>query len=82
MSAHFDDQLNYISLPLHNKTYQTFSQILLRLRMQRAELLMKDTDLTLEKNTDMIGDHTISSFYRTFQTYFWKIPKNLADDKR
>ena len=75
LSAHFGYHPNYISSMLHRKTGRTFSEILLRLRMRRAELLMKNTELPLEKVADMIGYHNTSNFYKAFRSWFGESPR-------
>lgn len=44
-------------------------------RVQRAELLMKNTDLSLEKIADMIGYHNTSNFYKAFRAWFGESPR-------
>lgn len=75
LSTHFGYHPNYISSMIHKKTGKTFSEILLSLRMKRAELLMKNTDLSLEKIADMIGYHNTSNFYKAFRTCFGESPR-------
>lgn len=80
LSAHFGYHPNYISSMLHTKTGRTFSEILLTLRMQRAALLMKNTDLSLEKISDMIGYHDTSNFYKAFRSYYGVSPRSWQND--
>lgn len=75
LSAHFGYHPNYISSMLHQQTGKTFSEILLNFRMQRAALLMKNTDLSLEKIADMIGYHNTSNFYKAFRAQFEESPR-------
>lgn len=80
LSAHFGYHPNYISAMLHRKTGRTFSQILLTFRMQRAALLLQNTDLSLEKIADMIGYHNTSNFYKAFRAYFGVSPRTWKAD--
>ena len=65
---------------LHKKTGRTFSEILLNLRMQRAALLMKNTDLSLEKISNMIGYHNTSNFYKAFRSYYGVSPRTWQQE--
>lgn len=80
LSAHFGYHPNYISSMLRKKTGRTFSEILLALRMQRAALLMKNTDLSLEKISNMIGYHNTSNFYKAFRNYYGVSPRIWQKD--
>ncbi len=79
LSSHFGYHPNYISSMLHQKTGKTFSELLLSFRMQRAELLLKNTDLSLEKISDMIGYHNTSNFYKAFRSWFGVSPKTWKE---
>ncbi|MCI6745071.1 MAG: hypothetical protein MR580_01715 [Anaerolactibacter massiliensis] len=48
LSAHFGYHPNYIYAMLHKKTGKAISELLLSFRVQQAELLLKDTDLSGE----------------------------------
>ena len=74
LSAHFGYHPNYISSMLHKKTGKKFSELLLIFRMQRAALLLKNTDLSLEKISGMVGYHNTSNFYKAFHAYFGMTP--------
>ncbi|MCH4014616.1 MAG: helix-turn-helix transcriptional regulator [Solobacterium sp.] len=80
LSSHFGYHPNYISSMLHKKTGRTFSEILLNLRMQRAALLMKNTDLSLEKISNMIGYHNTSNFYKAFRSYYGVSPRTWQQE--
>lgn len=75
LSAHFGYHPNYISSMLHKKTGKKFSEILLFFRMQRAALLLRNTDLSLEKISNMIGYHNTSNFYKAFRAYYGMSPR-------
>jgi AraC-like DNA-binding protein len=76
LSFHFGYHPNYISSMLHKKTGKTFSEILLELRMKRAQLLMRNTDLSIEKIADMIGYHSTSNFYKAFRGWAGESPRS------
>jgi AraC-like DNA-binding protein len=80
LSAYFGYHPNYISSMLHREIGKTFSEILLSLRMKRAELLMKNTDLSLEKISAMIGYHNTSNFYKAFRNCYGVSPRTWQED--
>jgi len=67
----------YISSLLSVKTGKTFSQILLSQRMERAVFLMRNTDLSLEEITPMIGYSDKSNFHKAFREYYNKTPRQF-----
>ncbi|MGN0035158.1 MAG: helix-turn-helix transcriptional regulator [Coriobacteriales bacterium] len=58
---------NYVSSLLRRQTGQTFSQLLLRTRMERACLLLRTTSLSIERIATMVGYPDTSNFYRAFR---------------
>lgn len=70
---------NYISKVLHEETGQTFSQILLKLRMERALTLLKGSTLTMEEIAYMLGYSNSSNFYKAFRGYFQTSPAALRN---
>ena len=79
LAEHFGYHPNYVSALLHKETGRTFSQILLQMRMERAVLLLKNTDLSQEKIADMVGYHNTSNFYKAFRQYYGTSPKNWKE---
>ncbi len=82
LSARFGYHPNYISALLHKNTGKTFSELLLSFRMQRAQLLLKNTDLSLEKIAAMIGYHNTSNFYKAFRATFNESPKTWKENQK
>lgn len=76
ISAHFSYHPNYISALLRKELGETFSEILLKLRMERALTLLKGTDLSIEEIASMLGYSNSSNFYKTFHTYYHQSPRN------
>lgn len=74
-AAHFGYHPVYLSKLLPKKTGRTFSEILLASRMKRAQLLLKQTDLSIEKIADMLGYSNSSNFYKAFRRYFGASPR-------
>jgi AraC-like DNA-binding protein len=79
LSSEFGYHPNYISSVLHKKSGSTFSQMLLKLRMQRAVLMMKHTELPIEQIADIVGYHNPSNFYKAFRTFYGVSPRNYLE---
>lgn len=75
LSKHFGYHPNYISKYLHSETGKTFSELLLEKRMEKARLLLQNTDLTIEKIAAMLGYSNNSNFYKAFRSYFHTTPR-------
>lgn len=75
ISAHFHYHPNYISSLLHKETGRKFTEILLEKRMERAVLLMKNTTLSIEEISAMLGYSNQSNFYKVFKAYYGKSPR-------
>lgn len=76
ISIRFSYHPNYISNFLRQKTGLTFSEILLRLRMERAIYLLKGTTLSVEEIAAMLGYLNTSNFYRAFRAHYHVSPRN------
>lgn len=74
-AEHFGYHPAYISSLLHKKTGRTFSKIILQKRMERAVLLIKNTDLPLEEISEMLQFSNHSNFFKAFKEYFGKTPR-------
>ena len=67
----------YISRLLSQKTKKTYSQIINDTKMQRAQLLLNHTDMSVEKIAIMLGYSNTSNFYKAFKLYFGTTPRKL-----
>ncbi|MBB5182542.1 helix-turn-helix transcriptional regulator [Catenisphaera adipataccumulans] len=76
LSEHFGYHPNYISSILPEQTGRTFSETVLKVRMEKAELLLKNTDMTIEKIAAIIGYSNTSNFYKAFRSYFHQTPRS------
>ena len=76
IAARFGYHPNYISSLLHKETGRKFSQILLEKRMERAVLLMKNTTLSIEEISALLGYSDQSNFYRAFRVYYGVTPRD------
>ncbi len=77
VATYFSYHPNYISTLLHQKTGKTFSRIVLEERMQRAKILLAETDLPIEEIAFMLGYSNSSNFYKAFKGYFHTSPRTL-----
>lgn len=75
LSEQFSYHPNYISNLLRKETGSSFSEILLRFRMERAVMLLKSTELSIEEIAAMLGYSDKSNFYKTFRDYYSKSPR-------
>ena len=77
LANHFGYHPVYVSRLLPQKTGKTFSVLLLEARMHRAKLLLRHTDLSIEKIAAMLGYSNSSNFYKAFKEYFGTSPRQL-----
>lgn len=75
IAGHFSYHPNYISSLLHRELGKTFSEILLELRMERADILLKGTNLSIEEIALMLGYSNSSNFYKAFREYYHTSPR-------
>ena len=75
IAAHFSYHPNYISAILHKETERKFTEILLEKRMKRAIILMKNTSLSLEEISTLLGYSNHSNFYKAFKEYYGMTPR-------
>ena len=75
VAAHFSYHPNYISSLLHKEYGKTFSEIVLEKRMDRAVILLKGTDLSVEEIAAMLGYSDTSNFYKAFRDFYGKTPR-------
>lgn len=75
IADHFSYNPNYISMLIHKKTGKRFTDILLEKRMERALLLMKSTDLSVEEISALLGYSNHSNFYKAFKKYYGVTPR-------
>lgn len=75
IAALFSYHPNYISSLLHRELGKTFSDIVLEKRMDRAVILLKGTDLSVEEISSMLGYSNTSNFYKAFREFYGKTPR-------
>lgn len=76
IAIHFNYHPNYISSLLRNETGRKFTEILLEKRMERALLLMKNTTLSIEEISAILGYSNHSNFYKAFKKYYGITPRD------
>ena len=69
IAVQFNYHPNYISSLLHRETGRKLTEIILEKRMERAVLLMKNTTLSIEEISSMLGYSNHSNFYKAFKEY-------------
>lgn len=75
VANHFHYHPNYLSSLLRRETGRTFSDILLEKRMERAVLLMRNTTLSLEEISALLGYSDHSNFFRAFKKVYGVTPR-------
>ena len=75
IAEHFSYHPNYISTLLHNELGKTFSEIILEIRMDKAVILLKGTNLSIEEIAAMVGYGNQANFYKAFKSYFGASPR-------
>ncbi|MCH1939712.1 helix-turn-helix transcriptional regulator [Holdemania massiliensis] len=75
IADHFSYHPNYISTLLHRELGKSFSEILLTQRMERAVILMKGTDLSINEIALMLGYSNNSNFYKAFKDFYGTSPR-------
>lgn len=65
---------SYLSSLLSKKLGKTFSELVFAARMQRARMLLKNTELPVQKVAQMVGYAGTSAFYRGYKTFYGHSP--------
>ena len=82
LASRFSYHPNYISSLVRNETGKTVSEIVLEKRMERAVLLMKNTNLSIEEIAAMLGYNNHSNFYKAFKGYYGETPRAYLNDNK
>ena len=80
LSERFHYSEKQIRRIVQNSTGMSFGQLLTRLRMERAAVLLKRGNIPIEKIAYAVGYTTLSGFYRTFSLYFHCTPKQYIEE--
>lgn len=82
IAEHFSYHPNYISSLLSKRIGKKFSEIVLEKRMDRAAILIKGTDLSVEEISSMVGYSDTSNFYKAFREYYGVSPREYAKQQK
>ena len=82
IARHFSYHPNYVSALLHRELGKSFSEILLEQRMDRAVILLKGTNLSIEEIAVLLGYSNSSNFYKAFREYFKYSPREYIAAQR
>ena len=80
IAEQFSYHPNYISTLLHKELGKTFSQLVLEKRMDRAEILLRGTTLSIEEISAMLGYSNTSNFYKAFKEHYGKTPREFVEN--
>jgi AraC-like DNA-binding protein len=75
IAVRFSCHPNYVSTLLRRDAGMTFSEILRKLRMERAVILLRESGLPVEEIAMMLGYGSSSHFYRVFREYYRMSPR-------
>lgn len=75
VSSVFAYHPNYISSMLRKEYGMSFSEIILKDRMEKAKLLLKSSDFTNEQIAEMLGYSNTSNYYKAFKKYYGTTPR-------
>ncbi len=74
-AAHVDRSSSYLSHLISEKYGQSFSELLLYIRMEKAKQLLRTADNTIQTVSASIGFNNPNYFSRVFKTYTGKTPR-------
>lgn len=80
LGKQFSYHPNYISNLLRKDTGRSFSEILTQMRMERAVMLLRGTELPVEEISAMLGYADRSNFFKTFKEYYGKTPREYVNN--
>ncbi len=78
LAEHFGYHPNYVSALLRRRTGKTFSEIVLTERMKKAMILIRRSDMSIEKIASLVGYGDTSNFYKAFQRVYHMTPREAA----
>lgn len=82
IGKHFSYHPNYISNLLRRDVGKSFFEILSELRMERAVILLKGTNLPIEEISAILGYSNSSNFYKAFREYYHVSPREYVSLKK
>lgn len=82
VSEEFHYHPNYVSTLLQKETGQTFSEIIRNYRLDRARILLSNSDMPIEEIAVLVGYPHTSNFYRNFRKYCKVSPNQYRKDHK
>ena len=82
LAGAFSYHPNYVSSLLKKELGKSFSEILLESRMERAAVLLKGTNLSIEQISSMLGYSSPSNFHKAFREYYNKPPREYTNSNK
>lgn len=70
----------YISQLFKKETGESLTEYLLKIRMEKAAVLLGDTNLRIQEISDMVGYHTTKQFSAIFKRYYGVIPSEYRNN--
>ena len=74
LSKFFNYSERHISRLIKEYTGETFVELVRRLKMKKAGVMLKNPQITIEIVAESVGYSTLSHFYRTFKNYYGVTP--------
>lgn len=82
LSEHFGLHPSYMSTMLRRETGLGYTELLQDMRMQRTEVLLKNTTLTVEPIANLLGYFSTSSFYSAFKKRYDVTPRVYLEQRK
>lgn len=80
MAQQFHLNSVYISQLFKKETGESLTQYLLKIRMEKAAALLRDTDLQIQEISDNVGYHSTKQFSAAFKRYYEIIPSEYRNN--
>ncbi|MFH5810596.1 AraC family transcriptional regulator [Companilactobacillus sp. FL22-1] len=74
IAHHFNYNSSYVSTLIKKATGRTFSQLLINLRLDRAESLIRNSNSSIRECAENSGFNNISFFYKKYQEKYHRLP--------
>ncbi len=72
----------YLSFAFKKETGSTFTNELIRIRMEKAKQLITEYHLPIQKAAEMTGYTDIAHFYKTFKKFFGNSPGKIKEESQ
>lgn len=79
LSAQFSYNPNYVSTLLRKQTGKTFTKIVYEQRMEKAIILLKTTQMSVQEIAAEVGYSNSSNFFKAFRTYCSMSPRKFQE---